>query len=281
MTARTLQRSPCRQLGSLLLALLAAACLRLPLVDAVTRLKHAQSLVSRLSSTHWTDKTESLELCPTSPGGNTWTSLDPAALPGSVAVAGKTFFLLSGGGGAAKACQRDSATRQLNAASVLTAFKIKPLHRHSQILVLCVLPRRAAALLTRSSSLSSADAVGLELGRGQAGRTDTAGGDAAPRGKRLDGHEAQAPAAPTASGDGWPRSRRTSPSASPRRSDDDALRKENLLRPIYTYHCRAIKHSSGGSSADKREKKQRRARRQKAAEKKRAAALSIALYILF
>ena len=35
-----------------------------------------------------------------------------------------------------------------------------------------------------------------------------------------------------------PRSRRTSPSASPRRSDDDALRKENLLRPIYTYHCR-------------------------------------------
>ena len=55
----------------------------------------------------------------------------------------------------------------------------------------------------------------------------------------------------------------------------------NLLRPIYTYHCRAIKHSSGGSSADKREKKQRRARRQKAAEKKRAAALSIALYILF
>ena len=178
-------------------------------------------------------------MCPTSPGGNTWTSLDPAALPGSVAVAGKTFFLLSGGGGAAKACQRDSATRQLNAASVLTAFKIKPLHRHSQILVLCVLPRRAAALLTRSSSLSSADAVGLELGRGQAGHTDTAGGDAAPRGKRLDGHEAQAPAAPTASGDGWPRSRRTSPSASPRRSDDDALRKENLLRPIYTYHCRA------------------------------------------
>ena len=202
MTARTLQRSPCRQLGFLLLALLAAACLRLPLVDAVTRLKHAQSLVSRLSSTHWTDKTESLELCPTSPGGNTWTSLDPAALPGSVAVAGKTFFLLSGGGGAAKACQRDSATRQLNAASVLTAFKIKPLHRHSQILVLCVLPRRAAALLTRSSSLSSADAVGLELGRGQAGRTDTAGGDAAPRGKRLDGHEAQAPAAPTANGRG-------------------------------------------------------------------------------
>ena len=76
-----------------------------------------------------------------------------------------------------------------------------------------------------------------------------------------------------------------SPSASPRRSDDDALRKENLLRPIYTYHCRAIKHSSGGSSADKREKKQRRARRPKAAEKKRAAALSILVallvYILF
>ena len=53
--------------------------------------------------------------------------------------------------------------------------------------------------------------------------------------------------------------------ATPQRRRRLAERKP--LRPIYTYHCRAIKHSSGGSSADKREKKQRRARRPKAAEK--------------